>query len=109
MAEMKPYMERIQSKLEEAGALSLYKGLTATFGFTFTDLNQSYSFSIVDGTARPYQASRPEKLDAEVITTSEVYAGIMDKKINPMAAYSTRKLQTRGNTEILMRLQRVIV
>jgi len=109
MADIKPYMEKIQSKLEEAGTQSAYKGLTATFGFTFTDLNETYSFNIVDGSARPYQTSRPEKLDAEVITTSDVYAGIMDKKINPMAAYSTRKLQTKGNTEILMRLQRVIV
>ena len=58
--------------------------------------------------ARPDQSFRLEKLDAEVITASDVYAETMEKKLNPMGAYSTRKLQARGNPEILIRIHRVI-
>ena len=109
MVDIKPYIEKIQSKLEQSAQANTYKGLTATFGFTFTDLNETYSFEIVDGVVKPYLLGRLEKLNAEVITTTDVYAGIIDKKINPMAAYSTRKLQTKGNTEILMRLQKAFI
>jgi putative sterol carrier protein len=41
--------------------------------------------------------------------TSDVLAGIMDKKINGTTAYMQRKIQVKGAMEDLMKLQKIMM
>jgi putative sterol carrier protein len=41
--------------------------------------------------------------------TSDILAGIMDKKINPTSAFMQRKVQVKGAMEDLMKLQKIMM
>jgi putative sterol carrier protein len=85
------------------------KGYTKNLHFKFTDVNEDYVIKIVDGTTATIVKEVPEKPDMTVTTTTEVLSGIMDKKINAMAAYMQRKIQTKGSMEDLMKLQKLML
>ena len=50
-----------------------------------------------------------EKPDMKTIANTDVLAGIMDKKINPMTAFMTRKIKAQGSQEDLMKLQKLML
>jgi putative sterol carrier protein len=47
--------------------------------------------------------------DLTVTTTAEVLTGVMDRRINGMAAYMQRKIQIKGSMEDLMKLQKLLL
>jgi len=109
MAEILPYLQKMVDRFKDPALQTSLKGYTKNLHFKFTDTNEDYVIKIVDGKTATIVKEVPEKPDITVTITSEVLAGIMDKKINAMAAYMQRKIQTKGAMEDLIKLQKLMM
>jgi len=49
-----------------------------------------------------------EKVDTTLEITSEDFEAILAKKLNPMMAFSTRKLKVTGNLPLSLKLQTIL-
>jgi putative sterol carrier protein len=63
----------------------------------------------VNGTSATLSQETLEKPDIVVTISTDILAGIMDKKVNGTTAYMTRKLQVKGAMEDLMKLQKIMM
>lgn len=109
MADILPYLQKMVDRFKDPALQASLKGYTKTLHFKFTDTNEDFVMKIVDGASATITKEVPEKPDLTVTSTTEVLAGIMDKKVNAMAAYMQRKIQTKGAMEDLMKLQKLML
>ncbi len=104
MTDILPYLQRIQDRFSEPSVRESLEDYTKTFLFDFPDTKQSYVLSVVNGNATIEEKSIANP-DIRVTTNTDVLAGIIDQKVNPITAYLTRKIKTQGALEDLVRLQ----
>lgn len=104
MADILPYLELIQSRFSEPSVQESLQDYTKTLLFDFPDTKQSYVLSVVNGNATIEEKSIANP-DIRVTTNTDVLAGIIDHKVNPITAYMTRKIKAQGALEDLVRLQ----
>jgi putative sterol carrier protein len=109
MADIQPYLQRIVDRVTNPASQATFKGFTKTLLFKFNDTHEDWLVRIVDGKEATFAQETLEQPDIAVITTTEVLAGVMDKKINGMTAYMQRKIQTKGAMEDLMKLQKLML
>ena len=109
MADIKPYLQKMVDRFANPGVQAALKGFTKTLQFKFTDTNEFWLIRAVDGTSATLSLETLEKPDVLVTITTDVLAGIMDKKINGTTAYMQRKIQVKGAMEDLMKLQKIMM
>jgi putative sterol carrier protein len=108
MADIMPYMQRLVNQFAVPGIRESFKGFEKTLQFSFTDTQQNFVIAVAqDGSAALSEATAPQP-DVAITTTTDVLAGIMDKKVNGVTAYMTRKIKVTGNMEDLNRLQKLM-
>ncbi len=107
MADILPYLERIQSRFSDPKIAASFQDFSKTLLFDFPDTKQAYIIAVVNGIATIEETSVPNP-DIKVTATTDVLAGIMDKKVNPITAYMTRKIKAQGAQEDLLRLQKLL-
>jgi putative sterol carrier protein len=108
LANILPYLERIQARFFEPSLQASFQDFTKTLLFDFPDTKQTYVLSVVNGIAT-IEEKNIANPDIKVTTNTDVLAGIMDKKVNPITAYMTRKIKAQGAQEDLMRLQKLML
>lgn len=108
MADIYPYMERIRERFTDASLVDSFKDFTKTLQFEFPDTKQVFAMTVVNGSATLEEKS-VENPEVRVTTDTDVLAGILDKKVNPMMAYMTRKIKVQGNQSDLMKLQKLML
>ncbi len=108
MADIKPYLEKMIARFDDPKVQTALKGFSKTLLFQFTDTKEDWVIRTVDGTSATLTKETPEKPDVTIITSTDVMAGIMDKKVNGMTAYMQRKIQTKGPMEDMMKLQKIM-
>jgi putative sterol carrier protein len=109
MADVKPYLQTMVDRFANPGVQASLKGFTKTLQFRFTDTNESWVIRAVDGKEATLTQEALDKPDLAVITTTDILAGIMDKKINGTSAFMQRKIQVKGPMEDLMKLQKLML
>ena len=109
MADVQPYLQRIIEKFANPGVQTSLKGFTRAILFKFTDTGEDWLVRAVDGKEATFSKETIEKPDITITTTSDILAGVMDKKINGMTAYMQRKIQTKGPMEDLMKMQKLML
>ncbi len=109
MADIKPYLQKMVDRFADAGVQAALKGFTKTLQFKFTDTNENWLLRAENGTKATLSQEAVEKPDILVTLTTEILAGIMDKKINGTTAYMQRKIQVKGAMEDLMKLQKLMM
>jgi putative sterol carrier protein len=107
MTDILPYLERVRARFAEPTLQETFKHFNKTLLFELSDTRQFFLLTIVNGQAT-LEEKYLEKPDARVTSTTDVLAGIMDKKINPMTAYMTRKVKVQGTQADLMQLQKLL-
>jgi putative sterol carrier protein len=105
---IQPYLEKIQKRFDDPAFQTLFKGYTRTFQIIFSDVGETYILKIMDGQKATLEKGKVEKPDLIVTTTTEILAGIMDKRVNPMTAYSMRKVTSIGSMDDLLKLQKLL-
>ena len=103
-----PYLERIRDRFSDPSLQETFKNFTKTLQFEFPDTQQRFLLTIVNGVATLEENAIPDP-DMKTIANTDVLAGIMDKKINPMTAYMTRKIKAQGAQEDLLKLQKLML
>ena len=106
MVEIQPYIQKMADRFADPNIQQSFKGFTKTLLFKFTDTKEEWVLKAVDGSSATVAKESPASADVTITTTTDVLAGIMDKKINGTMAYMTRKLQVKGAMEDLMKLQK---
>ncbi len=108
MADIVPYLEGIRARFEQPETRTAFQGFARTIQFMFTDLQRSFVLSIAqDGYATLTEETVPQP-DINVTTSSDILAGILDRKVNPELAFITRKLKVSGTMEDLLKLQKLL-
>ncbi len=87
----------------------LYEMATRAMLFRFTDTKEDWLIRTVDGKEATLTKETLANPDLTITTTTEVLAGVMDRKINGMTAYMQRKIQTKGAMEDLMKMQKLMM
>ena len=109
MADIKPYLQKMVDRFANPAVQGSLKGFTKTLQFKFTDTSENWLIKTVDGKEAAVTQEAVEKPDILVTMTTEMLAGIMDKKVNATAAFMQRKIQVKGAMEDLMKLQKIMM
>lgn len=109
MVDVQPYMQRIVDRFSNPAVQTSLKGFTKALLFRFTDTNEDWLIRAVDGKEATLTKETLANPDVTVTTTTEVLAGVMDRKVNAMTAYMQRKIQTKGAMEDLVRMQKLLL
>jgi putative sterol carrier protein len=109
MTDVQPYLLKIVDRFATPAIRGSLKGFTKVLLFKFTDTNEDWVIRTVDGKEAALAKETADKPDVTIITTTDVLAGVMDKRINGMTAYMQRKIQTKGPMEDLMKMQKLML
>jgi putative sterol carrier protein len=109
MADIQPYLQKMVERFANPAVQASLKGFTKTLQFKFTDTKEDWLIKAVDGKDATLTQEALEKPDVLVTISTDILAGIMDKKINGTTAYMTRKIQVKGAMEDLMKLQKIML
>jgi putative sterol carrier protein len=107
MADIRPYLERVRERFSDPKLQENFKTFSKTLLFDFPDTQQAFTLSVVEGKAN-LEGAGSENPDVRITTNTDTLAGIMDRKVNPMTAYMTRKIKVQGAQEDLMKLQKLL-
>lgn len=108
MADIVPYLERVRARFEEPEMQATFRGFNKTLQFIFPDLQRNFTLTIAsDGSATLAEQMAPQA-DVKVTTNSDMFAGILDRRVNPTNAFITHKIKVSGKMDDLLRLQRLL-
>lgn len=108
MADIVPYLERLCARFAQPEMQAAFRGFTKTMQFTFPDLQRAFTLSIAEDGSTTLAEQTLSQPDVTVTTGSDILAGIMDRTINPIQVYITRKLKVAGRMEDLLKLQKLL-
>jgi putative sterol carrier protein len=108
MADVQPYLQKMVDQFSKPQVQASLSGFTRVILFRFTDTHEDWLIRTVDGKTATLDKATLANPDLIVTTTSEVLIGVMERRINGMAAYMGRKIQVKGSMEDLMRLQKLL-
>jgi putative sterol carrier protein len=109
MIDVQPYLQKIVDRFSNPSVQSSLKGFTRALLFKFTDTNEEWLIRAVDGKEATLVKETLANPDVTITTTTDVLAGVMDRKINGMTAYMQRKIQTKGPMEDLIKMQKLML
>ncbi|MGC8600281.1 MAG: SCP2 sterol-binding domain-containing protein [Nitrososphaeria archaeon] len=107
MIDIEPYLMRIKERASQEPLKKEFESFNRKVLFTFTDTGESYvvAFNRGDVTVSKGQDASAE---VQITTTTDVLAGIMDKKTNPVTVYIARKIKVKGEMQNLLKLQKLL-
>ena len=108
MVDVQPYLQKIVNQFSNPTVQSSLKGFSRLLLFRFTDTNEDWLIRTFDGKEATLEKGTLENPDILVTTTTEVLSGVMDRRINGLAAYMQRKIQVKGPMEDLMKIQKLL-
>jgi putative sterol carrier protein len=109
VVDIQPALQKLIDRFQEAAVQKSLSGFTKSLVFRFPDLNEEWVLHTVDGREASLSREACPSPDVTTTMTSEVFAGIMDKKINPMAAYLQRKIRIKGPMEDILKMQKLML
>jgi putative sterol carrier protein len=109
MAEIQPYLQKMVDGFANPDIQTALKGFTKTLQFDFTDTSEKWLIRVEDGAKASLTQEALETPDMTIKTTTDVMAGIIEKKINPQNAYMQRKITIKGSMDDLFRLQKLLL
>jgi len=101
-------LKKVKSRLDDPAMKEKFKDFSKKIQFSFLDLNTNFVMEIVNGIAKSLKEETIEKPDIMVTMKSDVFLGILDKKINPVTSYMTGKIKVKGAMGDLIKLQKIM-
>jgi putative sterol carrier protein len=100
-------LRKLREAFEDPELQSKFKNYRKTIQFTFPDIDADMFMQIGNGTIDAIGVGIAEA-DLGVTVDSSVFLGILDKTEDPLEAYSTGKLKTRGEVHDLIVLRNLL-
>ncbi|HEY3992664.1 MAG TPA: SCP2 sterol-binding domain-containing protein [Ktedonobacteraceae bacterium] len=107
MIEIRPYLEQVRERFTNPKVNDGFKAFNKTLLFEFPDTKQIFALIVVAGKASLEEQATASP-DVRVTINTDVLAGIMDRKVNPITAYMTRKIKVQGAQSDLLKLQKLL-
>jgi putative sterol carrier protein len=107
MTEIRPYLERVREHFSDPKVQDSFKAFNKTLLFEFPDTQQIFALIVSEGKAVLHEKAA-ENPDVRVTINTDILAGIMDRKVNPITAYMTRKIKVQGAQDDLLKLQKLL-
>ena len=101
-------LNKVKSRLDDPSTKEKFKDFTKKMQFTFPDLNTNYVMDVVNGEAKSLKEESIEKPDIMVTIKSDIFLGILAKKMNPVTSYMTGKIKVKGAMGDLLKLQKIM-
>ncbi len=95
-------------KFDDPNLKPRFEGYTKIMQFTFPDINLTYLIKVLNGKVASFKEEKIENPDIDVTIESRVFMDILNKKINPMKAYTMGKLKAKGKLTDLLKLQKIL-
>ncbi len=103
-----PYLQKIVDRFKDPSVQKSLQGFNKQLLFKFTDTNEDWLVKCVDGKEATFSKQTSDTAELVITTTTDMLSGVMDKSINPMAAYMQRKIQVKGSTDDLVKLLKIM-
>lgn len=104
-----PYLQKIVDRFKDPGVQNSLQGFNMLLLFKFTDTNEDWLVKCVDGKEATFSRQTSDTAELVITTTTDVLSGVIEKKINPMAAFMQRKIQVKGTMDDLVKLQKILM
>ncbi len=101
-------LTQIKNKFDNPELKPRFTKYTKNMQFTFTDLQTNYLLKVKNGEVESLTEETISEPDIHVTTESTVLIDILNKKMNPMKAYTTGKLKAKGKLTDLLKLQKLL-
>jgi putative sterol carrier protein len=101
-------LNSVVSKFDDPDLKSRFSSYTKNMQFYFTDLNTSYLIKVENGEVKSLAEESMESPDILVTIDATDFIDILNKKMNPMKAYTTGKLKAKGKLTDLLKLQKLL-
>ncbi|RLF59793.1 MAG: hypothetical protein DRN25_03620 [Thermoplasmata archaeon] len=101
-------LEIIKERLQNPALKERFSNFTKNLQFNFPDMNTSYIVRIENGEVKSISEGELENPDIQVTADSDVLIDILNKKLNPMKAYTMGKLKAKGKLTDLLKLQKLM-
>jgi len=98
----------VKNKFDDPKLKPRFANYSKNMQFTFPDLNTSYVIKVNNGKVESLTEDKIEKPDIHVTIESGILIDIINKKMNPMKAYTTGKLKAKGKLTDLLKLQKLL-
>jgi putative sterol carrier protein len=105
MTDIVPYLEEIRARFEQPEARKLMEGKASAYQLVFPDLQRDFALCIAEDGSASVTEERIAQPDATITINSDTLAGILDKRVNPLQAFITRKIKVKGNVDNLLKLR----
>lgn len=109
MADVNPLLNKIRERFDDPATQESFKGFTKRIMFDFTDTKELYVLSVEDGKTASVEKTESASADVVVTTSTDTFAGIMNKTTNPVTSYVMRKIKVKGSMEDLLKLQKLML
>jgi putative sterol carrier protein len=106
--EIEKTLDIIKQKFGDPKLKIRFENYTKNMQFTFTDLDKSYLMRVINGEVESLKEESIDSPDIHVIIESGILIDILNKKMNPMKAYTTGKLKAKGKLTDLLKLQKLL-
>jgi putative sterol carrier protein len=106
--EIKKTLEIISKKFDDPRLQPRFENFTKTMQFTFPDISTSFLIEVTNGNVKNLTENQIDSPDIHVTIESDILIDIINKKTNPMKAYTTGKLKAKGKLTDLLKLQKLL-
>lgn len=106
--EIEEALNLVKQKFDDPKLKARFSSFSKNMQFTFTDLNTAYLLRVTNGVVESLKEESIESPDIHVTIESQTLIDILNKKMNPMKAYTTGKIKAKGKLTDLLKLQKLL-
>jgi putative sterol carrier protein len=106
--EIENALNSVKQKFGDPKLKTRFASFSKNMQFTFTDLDTSYVIKVTNGEVKSMDWETLDSPDIHVTIESSTLIDILNKKMNPMKAYTTGKLKAKGKLTDLLKLQKLL-
>ena len=101
-------LKKVINKFGKKEYKARYENFTKIIQFTFPDLKISYLIKVKNGNVESFKEEKIDNPNIHLTIDSNIFLDILNKKIKPMAAFTTGKLKVKGNMLDVLKLQKIL-
>jgi len=101
-------LKKVIKKFDNDEYKARFENFTKSIQFSFPDLKTSYLIIVKNGNVESFKEEKIDDPNIHLTLNSNIFLDILNKKIKPMAAYTTGKLKAKGNMMDILKLQKIL-
>lgn len=101
-------LDKIKLRFKDPGIKVSFSNFSKNMLFTLIDLDKSYLMKVKNGEVESLKEESIDNPDIHIRIESRILIDIVNKKINPMKAFTMGKLKAKGKITDILKLQKLL-